>query len=106
MLGIGAIFKLSMLRELASTIHLINHIFSSLWISQSLSWNKNWRRWPSGLVLLIGDLPLMCWIPHRGIDSCLLHSRTRIWRAIHVSLLLLRVRAQLIIALLGGHAMI
>lgn len=105
MLGIGAIFKLSMLRELASTVHLIYHIFSSLWISQSLSWNKHWRRWPRNLVLLIGDWPLMCWIPHRGIDSCLLHSRTRVWRAIHANLLLLRMRAQLIKALLGRHAM-
>jgi hypothetical protein len=106
MLGIGAIFKLSMLRELVSTIHLINHIFSSLWISQSLSWNKHWWRWPSSLVLQIGDLPLMCWITHRGIISCLLDSRTRVWRAIHVNLLLLRMRAHFIIALLGRHAMI
>lgn len=78
MLGIGAIFKLSMLRELASTVHLIYHIFSSLWICQSLSWDKHWWRWPSGLVLLIRDLPLMCWIPHWGVDSCLLDSRTRV----------------------------
>ena len=104
MLGIGAILKLSMLRELASTVHLINDVLSCLLTIQSLGRNKHWRRWPRNLVLLIGDWPLLSWIPYLGIDSCLLDSRTRVRWAIHVSLL--RMRAQFIIALLGRHAMI
>jgi len=104
MLSIGAILKLGMLRELASTVHLINDVLSSLLTIQSLGRNKHWWRWPCNLVLLIGDWPLLSWIPHLGIDSCLLDSRTRVRWAIHVSLL--RMRAQFIIALLGRHAMI
>ena len=68
MLGIGAIFKLSMLRELASSVHLIDHILSGLGTIQSLSWNKHWRRWPSSLVLLIGDRRMLYWIPYWEID--------------------------------------
>ena len=64
MLGIGAIFKLSMLRELASTVHLINDVLSSRLAVQSLRWNKLWWRRPCYLVLLIGDWPLLSWIPH------------------------------------------
>ena len=104
MLSIGAILKLGMLRELTSTIHLINDVLSSLLTIQSLGRNKHWWRWPRNLVLLIGDWPLLSWIPYLGIDSCLLDSRTRVRWAIHVSLL--RMRAQFIIALLGRHAMI
>ena len=104
MLSIGAILKLSMLRELASTVHLINDVLSCLLTIQSLGRNKHWWRWPCNLVLLIGDWPLLSWIPHLAIDSCLLDSRTGIRWAIHVSLL--RMRAQFIIALLGRHAMI
>ena len=63
MLGIGAIFKLWMLSELVSTIHLINDIFSSLGTIQCLSWNKHRWRWASHLVLLIGDLPVLSRIP-------------------------------------------